>query len=225
MLPWEDTHCDLFKVLKILQKKRAVAVIFINYFAGKQTHHLGVSMWEGSPLAEGSRTGGWCASRPTTCCGQPQVSPAWTYIKIYLNAADSNCASYSINSFKIKCNSIFWTGLWFSVGLTDLEMAWMTLEKPTASFSSSCWGWSRVGHRQKITPEVKINKKKLHTENRRDRFILKKTSRTDLLSLPFLLLPPLPLLVIHFDDLNVTLLLRTQNAQQFTRQSKPGALT
>lgn len=43
-----------------------------------------------------------------------------------------------VNKYKTKKNQRRHTCQWSAAERTDWEMAWMTLEKPTASFSSSC---------------------------------------------------------------------------------------
>lgn len=76
-LPWENTHCDLFKVLKILEKRTLAYITLLGYEMLSNAAKLCIdnSNFKFVPLAEGSRTGEWCASHPAACCGQPQVYP------------------------------------------------------------------------------------------------------------------------------------------------------
>lgn len=104
LLPWEDTHSDLFKVLKILgggaEHRHYAQIIHLSSklpfpvadwdtdweFGRQSISKLHVDC---VPLAEGSKTGGWYASHPTACCGQPQVYPVcqikWRTSQIYRN--------------------------------------------------------------------------------------------------------------------------------------------
>lgn len=77
-LPWENTHCDLFEVLKILERRTLAYITLLGYEMLFNAAKLCIdnSNFKFVPLAEGSRTGEWCASHPAACCGQPQVYPA-----------------------------------------------------------------------------------------------------------------------------------------------------
>ncbi len=76
------------------------------------------------PQAAAHRTDGWCAWCPAACCDPPPVYPAshtHTHTHTHVRMAH-------IRIIRVCVRGI----------LTDLEMALITLEKPTASFSSSC---------------------------------------------------------------------------------------
>lgn len=97
----------------------------------------------------------------------------------------------------------------------------MTLEKPTASFSSSCSEYAyeaqsnycicklfKFKHKLKFTSVQYIFH---NTEREVTHLLIQRPNLTHLLSLQFLLFPLLPLFFIYFADLDVSLLLRAYN--------------
>ena len=145
--PWEHTHGDFFEVLEVLERTK--------FFFYKDNKPHSLSQWcecfmhcvSMLPVAVGSRTGGLCAWHPEACCVRPQAYPesqSDTKPRCKWHREHPTSQRQTVNGFQMM-KSLRETTIYLNnKTLTDLEMAWMTLEKPTASFSSSyeknAWG-------------------------------------------------------------------------------------